>query len=758
MSDLGQAYVQIIPKATGISKKIGDLITPGSREAGEAAGSSIASGIKKAIVAAGIGTAVVGVIKSAVAEGGKLEQSLGGLDTIYGDAADQAKRFAWNASKAGISANEYAEQAVGFGAALKQAYGGDATKAVKAANTAIMDMTDNAAKMGTPIESIQNAYQGFAKQNYTMLDNLKLGYGGTKEEMERLLADAEKLTGVKYDINNVGDVYEAIHAIQGELGLTGVAAEEASSTFEGSFNAMKANWKNLLGELALGKEEVGPMMAEFVESAENFLFNNLIPMIGKVLKGIPEAIDAAIVVGGPKFIDAGFKIINSISNGIKTNMPKVTEALMTLVKGLISWISTNVPTMIRNKVNFIVQIVQFILSQIPTLIQVVGTLLTTITDTLITSMPIIIDAINQIINAIVQYIPVIIPAMIQVGLQLFTALVGALPQIIEQILAVLPVIIDSIVQMIPAIIPPIIEAGIQLFTALVQALPQIIETIVAVIPTIIDSIINTIITLLPVIIDAGVQLFLALIENLPTIIDTIVSALPQIIFAIVNGLIGNIDKIIMAGVQLFVALIKNLPRIIKEIVKAVPKIIVALVSAFGEGIVALADVGIELVKGLWKGIKSAAGWLWDKVSGWLGDLWDGIKSFFGIASPSKEMAWVGKMIDRGLAVGILSAQGEVENAADSLSNGVLNAMSGVTNGLQPAFAGNYSVGAGNNADSFWGRADSVSDSIVNGMATIMSGQSGEGQNIVIPIYLYPSGPKMGEETVKMYDTYKRQLG
>ena len=180
--------------------------------------------VKKLIVAAGIDT----VLKSAIEEGGKLQQSFGGLDTIYGEASSAAKEYAVQAAAAGISANDYAEQAVSFGASLKQAFGGDTTKAVEAANTAIMDMTDNAAKMGTPIESIQNAYSGFAKQNYTMLDNLKLGYGGTKSEMERLLADAEKLTGVHYDISNLGDVYDAIHAIQGDLGLTGVAAQEAS--------------------------------------------------------------------------------------------------------------------------------------------------------------------------------------------------------------------------------------------------------------------------------------------------------------------------------------------------------------------------------------------------------------------------------------------------------------------------------------------------------------------------------------------------
>ena len=216
MADLGQAYVQIVPKAEGISNKISNLVAPGSEKAGQEAGGGIASGIKKAIVAAGVGAAVVGVVKGAVEEGGKLQQSYGGLETIYGDAAEAAKKYALEAAQAGISANSYAEQAVSFGASLKQAFAGDTTKAVEAANTAIMDMTDNAAKMGTPIESIQNAYQGFAKQNYTMLDNLKLGYGGTKTEMERLLADAEKLSGQEYNIDNLGDVYDAIHVIQGE--------------------------------------------------------------------------------------------------------------------------------------------------------------------------------------------------------------------------------------------------------------------------------------------------------------------------------------------------------------------------------------------------------------------------------------------------------------------------------------------------------------------------------------------------------------
>ena len=263
-TELGKAYVQIIPSAKGISGSISSALSGESTSAGKSAGLNIAGSIKGVIAAAGIGAA----LKSALEAGGDLQQSFGGLDTLYGDAAKAAKDYAVEAAKAGISANDYAEQAVSFGASLKQAFGGDTVKAAEAANTAIMDMADNSAKMGTDITAVQTAYQGFAKQNYTMLDNLKLGYGGTKTEMERLLKDAQKLSGVKYDINNLGDVYSAIHVIQKDLGLTGVAAQEASETFTGSLGAMKAAGQNLLANLTLG-EDIGPSLQVLGDSVQS---------------------------------------------------------------------------------------------------------------------------------------------------------------------------------------------------------------------------------------------------------------------------------------------------------------------------------------------------------------------------------------------------------------------------------------------------------------------------------------------------------
>ena len=324
MADLGKAYVQIIPKAEGISEKIKSTVAPGADAAGTSAGNSFVSKFAKIAGGAALGASVVKGFKAALDEGAKLQQSYGGLDTLYGDASSAAKDYAIQAAQAGISANDYAEQAVSFGASLKAAFGGDTAAAAEAANTAILDMADNAAKMGTPLENIQNAYQGFAKGNYTMLDNLKLGYGGTKTEMERLLKDAEKLSGQKYDMNNLGDVYDAIHVIQEDLGLTGVAAQEAATTFSGSFGAMKASAENVLAMLSTGGD-VGSAMQQLAASASTFLFDNLIPMIGNVISQVPTVIGTFIQQGTPLILEHGRTLVLSLINGIITGLPQMAQ-------------------------------------------------------------------------------------------------------------------------------------------------------------------------------------------------------------------------------------------------------------------------------------------------------------------------------------------------------------------------------------------------------------------------------------------------
>lgn len=285
-TEIAQAYVQLIPSARGITGKIQSILNPEASAAGQSAGQSLGSSLvgvmTKVIAAAGIGKA----FSAAISEGAALQQSLGGIETLFKGSADKVKGYANEAYKTtGLSANAYMENVTGFSASLLQSLGGDTNKAAETANMAMIDMSDNANKMGTSMESIQMAYQGFAKQNYTMLDNLKLGYGGTKQEMQRLLADAEKLTGVKYDINNLSDVYSAIHAIQENLDITGTTAKEAASTFSGSFESMKAVAQNVLGKLALG-ENILPSLHALLKTTSTFLFDNFLPMVGNIFSGL----------------------------------------------------------------------------------------------------------------------------------------------------------------------------------------------------------------------------------------------------------------------------------------------------------------------------------------------------------------------------------------------------------------------------------------------------------------------------------------
>lgn len=365
-ASLGTAYVQIRPKADGIAGAISETLGGEAESAGTSAGTKIGAFAKKALAKVAIGAAVIKTVKGALDEGAKLQQSyLGGLDTLYGSAADGARKYAREAAKYGVSMNSYAEQAVSFGAALKSAYGGDTQKAMEAANKAIEDMADNAAKMGTPLESVQQAYQGFAKGQYMLLDNLKLGYGGTKTEMERLLADAQKLTGVEYDINNLGDVYDAIHVIQGELGLTGVAAAEASETLSGSFGAMKAAAQNFLGSLALG-QGVAPAMQNLVKTTSTFLFKNLIPMIGKVIKSLPAAVGTFLQTGLPLFISSIQTLLNSIGTWFTGFANSLTGAKVK------QWISSTLPKIVVAGAQLIGKLASALLTNLPKVVVAIG--------------------------------------------------------------------------------------------------------------------------------------------------------------------------------------------------------------------------------------------------------------------------------------------------------------------------------------------------------------------------------------------------
>ena len=331
-TNLGKAYVQIMPSAKGISGMISKELDGEVKSAGQSAGNSLISTIKNAVIAAGIGK----LFASSLMEGGKLQQSLGGIETLFKKNADTVKQYADDAYKTtGLSANAYMENVTGFSASLLQSLGGDTAKAAKVANMAMVDMADNSNKMGTSMELIQNAYQGFAKQNYTMLDNLKLGYGGTKQEMQRLLADAQKLTGVKYDINNLSDVYEAIHVIQKELDITGTTAKEASTTLQGSFASMKAAFTNLLGKLSLG-QDIKPSLQALATTTTTFLVGNFLPMVGNILKGLPTLVIGAFSGLAEQLRGVfGDEVVNKIQ-GYLTQVSGAVESFMNVLTGSIS--------------------------------------------------------------------------------------------------------------------------------------------------------------------------------------------------------------------------------------------------------------------------------------------------------------------------------------------------------------------------------------------------------------------------------------
>ena len=417
---LANAYVQIIPSAKGIKSGMQKELDAAGGTAGESAGGRFAGSFKNIIGAAAIGTAVVAGITKSIKEGAALEQSIGGIETLFKSASDTVIKNADNAFRtAGISANSYMEQATSFSASLLQSLDGDTKKAAKYADTAIIDMSDNANKMGTNIEDIQNAYQGFAKQNYTMLDNLKLGYGGTKTEMERLLADASKISGQKYDISNLSDVYEAIHVIQGDLDITGTSAKEAATTLSGSFSAMKAAADNFLGNLALGRN-IGSSMEGLASTASTFLFDNLVPAIGRILTSLPTALGTFMKKGVPQFMAAGKEMMDGIAKGFGNSGDIIKKALSGLTD-LSGMISKAAPGLIDTGMDLLQNLAQGIADGLPEFIESVPEIISNFADAAAKNGPKLIKGGLLIIKTLAVGIIKAIPALIKTVPKIFKA-------------------------------------------------------------------------------------------------------------------------------------------------------------------------------------------------------------------------------------------------------------------------------------------------------------------------------------------------
>lgn len=393
-------------------------------------------------------TAVVALGKGAIDSYADYEQLTGGVEKLFGNASETVLA---NANKAfqtvGLSANDYMETVTSFSASLISSVGGDTEKAAQYADQALRDMSDNANTFGTSMESIQNAYQGFSKQNYTMLDNLKLGYGGTKSEMERLLKDAGKIAGVKFNIDSYADVTQAIHVMQENMKIAGTTAKEASGTISGSLNSMKSAWTNVLTAIGSGDDnQMKQALDGLIESFGNVV-KNLTALLPNIVTGIIGLINT---------------LVPMIPQFVQMILPPLIQAAVALVNGLIQAL----PMVLQAIYGALPQIIDGIISMVSVLLQNITPILM---------------AIIQIVLAIAQELtkPDNLTAILEAAVQLLMALVEAIPQILEALAVALPDILSNIIAFLtdPKSIALIIQAGVTLFMALVQAIPMILSAL-----------------------------------------------------------------------------------------------------------------------------------------------------------------------------------------------------------------------------------------------------------------------------------------
>lgn len=597
-TDLGSAYVQIVPSAKGISgsisKLLGGEVDSAGRSAGSSLGASLVSALSGALAAAGIGK----IIGSALGAGADLQQSFGGLDTIYDGAQESAKQFAKEAYKAGISANTYAEQAVSMGASLKQALGGDSTKAINMANVAIMDMTDNAAKMGTDIGVIQQTYQSLARGNYAMLDNLKLGFGGTKAEMERLLTTAEGLPsamGRKFDISNYADVVEAIHLVQESMGLTGVAAAEAENTYTGSLAAMKASWANTLAGLSLG-EDIKPQLQALAKTTSNFLFGNFIPMVGNIFKGLPTAVGTFIAEAMPLILEQGKALLSGLVIGVETGLPEFEMLVTGLTANFRQWFIEEFPTLMQTGVELLSNLGQGIISAIP--------------DLLTTFSYIFLDLVVAFAN--------FLPTMLQAGSDLLLNLIDGIILNIPNLLLSAQEIFRSFTEVIQGSLPQMLEKGSEILVNLVQGiverLPEIGSAAIELVGMFIDFLTQN----LPDILQMGVEFVVNIVNGLVQELPQLTSTALELAGEFLSMLLSKLPDILSAGVEILTTLISGILSILGNIGQVALDIGAELLGGVED--IDLFDAGAAILSGFVNGLRS----MWGEVTSFVGGIADWI--------------------------------------------------------------------------------------------------------------------------------------
>lgn len=594
--NLFELFVKIGADTTEANKGI-DEVGQKTSGLGEKLKSGLATAWKVAVAGVAAGATAIGALGTkAVASYADYEQLVGGVETLFKDSQDQVMDYANNAYKtAGLSANEYMETVTSFSASLLQSLGGDTSAAADKANLAITDMSDNANKMGTDMTSIQNAYQGFAKSNYTMLDNLKLGYGGTQAEMERLLADAEKISGIKYDISSYADIVDAIHVVQTEMGITGTTAEEAASTIQGSFGMMKSAWQNLVTGMADPDQDLGVLVGNFTDSVV-IAGNNLIPRIQELL---------------PRIVEATTSLIGTVSEQLPailgTVLPSLVEGATNLVTGL--------------------------MAALPSVLSVLADVAPTV--------------INTLVPAFIELLPQITQTGIDVIVSLAQGIADALPQLI-------PAATDAIIEIVEVLTSPenlgnLIDAALAIILALVDGLVDATPKLIAAVPDVISNLVTAIIANMPKILEAGVEITMALADGLIKALPELIAAIPNLILGIVQGIIDNLPEIIMAGPKIIAALATGLIEAIPDIVMVIPQLIRSIVDTFLS--FDWGSIGKNIVEGIKNGFVNMWNSFKQTVENVFTGLVDGVKSFLGIASPSKVFAGIGGYMAEGLGQG-----------------------------------------------------------------------------------------------------------
>lgn len=650
--------------------------------------SKVGSVASKALKGLGVASAaaagaVVAIGKSAVTAYAEYEQLVGGVETLFEDSASMVMEYANNAYKtAGMSANTYMETVTSFSASLLQSVGDDTAEAARVADMAITDMADNANKMGTDISRIQDAYQGFAKQNYTMLDNLKLGYGGTKTEMERLLADAEKLTGIKYDINNLNDVYEAIHAIQTDMeisGLTweqameaynngtmtwdealdalGTTAKEATETIQGSLSMTKAAWENLLVGLADDTQDFDVLLTNFIDSVTVF-GENLIPRIQKVLEGIVKLVSAL----GPKIAEMLPGLVETILPGLIEGATSIVTALVDVIPDLLDTLVQVIleqgPFLIQAGLDLILSLCNGFTSSLPTLITAATEIITTLV-TMLTNPEFLVGMVSAatgmliaLVQGITAALPILIEAAPVIIQNLVTAITESLPLLLECALTLIQTLVTGLIENLPLLTESALSMVDSLITGIQDNLPMIVETAV----TLLQTLIQTLIENLPLIVETAITLALALIEGILSCIPDLISAA----FDLATSLLDTIMETdwLALGSDILDLIVNGLSSMIGTLISSAVEIGTTLWNEIKN--VDWWSLGSDIISGIANGITGAVGMLAEAAWNVAQSALSSIKSALGISSPSRVMSKeVGRWIPPGIGEGAEDAMPEL---------------------------------------------------------------------------------------------------